>query len=399
MNPDLSRLQPYPFERLRRLRADISPPAGSREIALSIGEPKHPPPEFVLEKLRASQDRVSAYPTTKGSDTLRQAIGSWLIKRFALSAVDPDNQVLPVNGTREALFAFAQCVSDRQAKKDLILMPNPFYQIYEGATYLAGLQPAFYNTTRQTRYQADFDSIDADTWARCQMIYICTPGNPSGAVIPEKDLRILINKAEEFDFLIASDECYSEIYFHEQSPPPGLLQAAASIGNTEFERCVVFHSLSKRSNLPGMRSGFVAGDAELLKKFLLFRTYHGCSMPVPTQLASALAWSDEEHVRINRTRYREKFAAVLDILGQPMDLDFPDASFYLWPELPVDDEQFTRRIYRQHGIAVLPGSYLSRSAHGINPGSRHIRIALVAGQRDCVQAAEKIKQTLESFTI
>ncbi|MCB1754357.1 MAG: succinyldiaminopimelate transaminase [Gammaproteobacteria bacterium] len=397
MNPDLARLQPYPFERLRALRADLTPPEDNTPIALSIGEPKHPPPPFVLEKLREYQDLVSIYPSTKGRDDLRQAIADWLQQRFALTQVDADRQVLPVNGTREALFAFAQCIADRSSGKDLVLMPNPFYQIYEGAALLAGLTPAFYNTTAASAYAPDFEAIADDTWRRCQLVYICTPGNPSGAVISEQALQTLIEKAEQFDFVIASDECYSEIFFDESKPPPGLLQAAANAGNTDYRRCVVFHSLSKRSNLPGLRSGFVAGDADILKKFLLYRTYHGCSMPEPTQLASKLAWQDEEHVRANRRLYAEKFAAVLEILQPVLDVRQPDASFYLWPSLPVDDEHFTLELYRRHGISVLPGSYLSREADGINPGRRHVRIALVAELADCVAAAEMIKQTLASL--
>jgi N-succinyldiaminopimelate aminotransferase len=340
---------------------------------------------------------VSLYPTTKGTDALRAAISQWLQRRFALDSVDKDSQVLPVNGTREALFAFAQCVADRHSKKNLILMPNPFYQIYEGASYLAGMTPAFYNTMPNNRYVPDFDAISDDTWARCQMIYICTPGNPSGAVISEAALHTLIQKAEEFDFIIASDECYSEIYFNEQLPPTGLLQAAQTLGNHSYKRCVVFHSLSKRSNLPGLRSGFVAGDAQLLSQFLLYRTYHGCSMPVPTQAASVLAWQDEQHVVDNRRLYQEKFTAVLDILNPTLDIALPDATFYLWPQLPICDESFTRQLYQQHGIAVLPGSYLSREIDGINPGKNHVRIALVAPFEACVTAAEKIKQTLNSL--
>lgn len=397
MNPDLANLKPYPFERLRSLRADIEPPADGTGIALSIGEPKHQAPQFVLDKLRDSIDRVSVYPTTKGIAPLRESISAWLCNRFKLDAVDAETQVLPVNGTREALFALAQCVADRSQRSDVILMPNPFYQIYEGAALLAGLQPEFYNTTTETNYAPDFDAISDETWAKTQLVYICTPGNPSGAVISEDALKSLINKAEKYDFVIASDECYSEIYFDEANPPAGLLQAAASMGNTAFKRCVVFHSLSKRSNLPGMRSGFVAGDAEILKQFLLFRTYHGCSMSEPTQIASTVAWSDESHVVDNRKLYQAKFKAVLDVLRPVLDVKLPDASFYLWPHLPVSDELFTRLVYQQHGISVLPGSYISREVNGFNPGSEHVRIALVASMDDCVTAAEQIKQTIEGL--
>ena len=396
MNPDLSRLQPYPFERLRALRADITPPAGG--IALSIGEPKHAPPQFVLDGLCAAMDQIAVYPATKGSPALREAIGDWLTSRFSLPGVNADRQVLPVNGTREALFAIAQCLGDRtNTEKDLILMPNPFYQIYEGATFLAGLTPYFMNTTAETGYLPDFEAIPDAVWARCQMIYICTPGNPSGATLDEATLHKLIARAEEFDFVICSDECYSEIYFDEATPPVGLLQAAASAGNTDFERCLVFHSLSKRSNLPGLRSGFVAGDADILEKFLLFRTYHGCSMSEPTQIASAIAWKDEDHVRENRRIYTDKFRAVLDVLSPVLPVKLPDASFYLWPQLPVDDETFTREVYRRFGLNVLAGSYLSREAHGVNPGRNHVRIALVAPHNDCVTGAHQIVETLQAL--
>lgn len=396
MNPDLARLQPYPFERLRQLKRDLPPFAG-KEVALSVGEPKHAPPAFVLQSLAESLPELSRYPTTQGTRELREAIAQWLQRRFALTQVDPDTQVLPVNGTREALFAFTQCVADRSRDDNLVVTPNPFYQIYEGASYLAGLQPWFYNTTADTDYVPDFEAIPDSVWARCQLVFVCSPSNPSGAVVSEAALQKLINKAEAFDFVIASDECYSEIYLKEDAPPVGLLQAAHAMGNTDFKRCVAFHSLSKRSNLPGMRSGFIAGDAELLRPFLLYRTYHGCSMPVPVQMASALAWSDEDHVRDNRREYQRKFAAVLDILNTTLDVRQPDASFYLWPQLPVDDETFTRALYRDHGLSVLPGSYLSREAHGINPGRDHVRIALVAPFADCVRGAEQIRQTLESL--
>ncbi len=396
MNPDLSKLQPYPFERLRRLQADIEPPANKESIALSIGEPKHDAPDFVLECLQTSQYLINSYPTTKGSEQLRQAICGWLQQRFKLPYIDFEQQVLPVNGTREALFSFAQCVADRNNRsKDLILIPNPFYQIYEGATFLAGLTPSFYNITAQNGYAPNFDAIDDKTWARCQMIYLCSPGNPTGAIISQIELQKLINKAEQFNFIIACDECYSEIYFDESKPPGGLLQAANELGNTQFKRCVVFHSLSKRSNLPGMRSGFVAGDADILQQYLLFRTYHGCAMSASIQVASAMAWQDEQHVINNRLYYQQKFSCVLDILQGTLSVKKPDASFYLWPKLPVDDEHFTRELYRQYALMVLPGSYLSRKANGINPGQNHVRMALVAPLQDCVNAARQIKQLTE----
>ncbi len=403
MNPYLDHLQPYPFTRLNTLLNGINTPDGQKPITLSIGEPKHMPPDCVIQCLRDSQSLVSQYPSTRGTSSLREAISLWLKNRFSLKNGDseilnPESQVLPVNGTREALFAICQCITDRNdRKKNLVLLPNPFYQIYEGATYLAGLKPEFYNTTRSSNYSPDFDAIDDDIWAKCQMIYICTPGNPTGAVISESTLIKLINKAEQFNFTILSDECYSEIYFDEDAPPCGLLQAANRMGNNNYKHCLVFHSLSKRSNLPGLRSGFVAGNEELLKQFLLYRTYHGCAMSVPTQTASTLAWQDEQHVVKNRQIYKDKFTAVVDILQDVLPVKMPDASFYLWPELPIDDRICAQALYRQYTITVLPGSFLSRESQGINPGDHHIRIALVADKQDCIDAAYQIKHYIESL--
>ncbi len=399
MNPDLARLQPYPFTRLNTLLSGIEAPAGENPTVLSIGEPKHAPPDFVLRCLQDSQSLVSVYPTTRGTDSLRQAISQWLKSRFSLQQqINPERQVLPVNGTREALFAINQCVADRShGYKNLVLIPNPFYQIYEGATFLAGLTPYFYNLSSDMDYAPNFDAIEDSVWARCQMIYICTPCNPAGTVISEAELQKLINKAEEFDFVILSDECYSEIYFDENDPPCGLLQAANNMGNLDYKRCLVFHSLSKRSNLPGMRSGFVAGDADILEQFLLYRTYHGCAMPAGTQAASTLAWQDEQHVINNRQKYQEKFSAVVAILQDVLPVRTPEAAFYLWPKLPIGDETFARALYKQYAITVLPGTYLSREVNGENPGKHHIRIALVAKYQDCVVAAEKIKTFITSL--
>jgi N-succinyldiaminopimelate aminotransferase len=397
MNPDLSRLQPYPFEKLRVLKDGIAPPGDRPHIALSIGEPRHAPPGFVVEELISHLHGLENYPLTKGSLALREAIAQWLGRRFQLAdGVDPERQVLPVNGTREALFAFAQAVVDR-ARQPLVVMPNPFYQIYEGAAILAGAEPWFYNTLQDTDFVPDFETVPTEVWRRCQLVYLCSPGNPTGAVVGEAALARLMELADEHDFIIAADECYSEIYFDEATPPLGLLQVAHKLGRTDFRRCVVFHSLSKRSNLPGLRSGFVAGDAAILEKFLLYRTYHGCSMAPPTQAASTKAWHDEHHVRDNRDQYRAKFDAVLDILTPVLKVQRPDAGFYLWPETPVDEQTFTRELFAQQNVTVVPGSYLSREAHGLNPGRNRVRMALVAPLAECIEAAQRMRAFVESL--
>lgn len=398
MNPQLQKLQPYPFERLAALKAGCTPPAELEPIALSIGEPRHPSPEVALAPLRNNLDLCNRYPLTRGSPELRQAIAGWLQRRFRLDrdSIDADTQVIPVNGTREALFAFAQCIVE-PGTEALVLMPNPFYQIYEGAALLSGAEPCFYNTLRQNDYLPDFEAIDEETWKRCQLIYICTPGNPTGAVMPEQQLASLMEKSLQYDFIIASDECYSEIYFDETAPPAGLLQAAFNNGNKTFRNCIVFHSLSKRSNLPGMRSGFVAGDASIIKSFLLYRTYHGCAMPPAHQLASIAAWNDEEHVKNNRRLYREKFDAVLDILGPVCSAHKPDAGFYLWLKTPIADTDFTLQLFTRQNVTVLPGSYLSRETNGGNPGSHHVRMALVASVDECIDAANRIKQFIQTL--
>lgn len=393
MNPDLDRLQPYPFEKLNRLKAGVTPPAELAPILLSIGEPKHRPAPFIVDELIAQLAGLANYPTTKGRPELRGAIAAWLTKRFQLAAdsVDPERHVLPVAGTREALFAFAQAVVDR-SRAPLVLTPNPFYQIYEGAALLAGAEPWFLNTTAATGFLPDLDAVPQEVWRRCQLLYLCSPGNPTGAVAPLEYLQRLIELADRHDFAIASDECYSELYFDEGNPPPGLLQACAASGRDDFRRCVVFHSLSKRSNLPGLRSGFVAGDAAVLNKFLLYRTYQGCALPPPTQAASIVAWQDEAHVAQNRLYYQRKFDAVLEILQPALKVERPDAGFYLWVETPLDDETFTRELYAQQHVTVLPGSYLSRAAHGGNPGANRVRIALVAELDECVEAARRIRE-------
>ena len=406
MNPDLQRLHPYPFEKLNQLKSEVSAPAGLEHIALSIGEPKHEPPAFVLKVLQDNMARLANYPTTKGLPELRQTIADWLTVRFQLQAgsVDAERHVLPVNGTREALFAFAQAVVDRtkvnpQGQPPLVVSPNPFYQIYEGAAFLAGAEPHFLNCTRDNGYIPDFDAVPADVWQRCQLLFLCSPGNPTGAVIDTATLQKLIRLADEHDFIIASDECYSELYFDENKPPVGLLQACAEMGRHNFERCVVFHSLSKRSNLPGLRSGFVAGDASVLEPFLLYRTYHGCAMPVASQLASIAAWQDETHVKANRDAYRLKFDAVLDILDGHLDVQKPDASFYLWPKVEMSDLDFAQRLFAEQHITVLPGRFIARAAEGINPGEQHVRMALVATLEECVAGAERIKHFLQTGSI
>jgi len=398
MNSDLKRLQPYPFEKLASLKQGITPVKHLAHIALSIGEPRHAPPAFVLKELARSLDKIASYPLTKGTLELRQSIANWLVQRFKLPAdsIDAEQHILPVNGTREALFAFAQAMVNRE-NRPLVCMPNPFYQIYEGAAFLSGAEPYFYNTTRDNNYLPDFEAIDDKTWQRCQVIYICTPGNPTGAVITKQQMQWLINKAEEFDFIIASDECYSEIYFDDNNPPCGLLEAAAEMGNTDYKRCVVFHSLSKRSNLPGLRSGFVAGDASLMQGFLKYRTYHGCAMSGHHQHASICAWNDEQHVVDNRSMYRQKFNTVLEILSPHMDVKLPDAGFYLWPQTPISDTAFAQKLFAEQNITTLPGQYLSREAHGINPGENHIRMALVATLEETTEAAERIKHFLQTL--
>lgn len=399
MNPDLDLLHPYPFEKLAALKAAVTAPAHLKDIMLSIGEPKHEPPAFVLETLVNNLAKLSNYPTTKGLPELREAIANWASKRFQLNTgtFTAEHHVLPVNGTREALFAFAQAIVDRSKTNALIVSPNPFYQIYEGAALLCGAQPYFLNCTSENNFIPDFGSVPPEVWQRCQLLFICSPGNPTGAVMSIQQLKELIALADKYDFVIASDECYSELYFDEKNPPAGLLQACADLGRDDFARCVVFHSLSKRSNLPGLRSGFVGGDAKIMEKFLLYRTYHGCAMPVPTQLASISAWQDEHHVIENREAYRQKFDAVLKILTDVLPVKKPDASFYLWPSTPILGEAFAQQLYAQQKVTVLPGSFLARETNGINPGSHYVRMALVAPLAECVEAAQRIKQFVKSL--
>jgi N-succinyldiaminopimelate aminotransferase len=392
MNPALASLHPYPFERLRVLLAGAQPPAHLPHIALSIGEPKHPSASLVLQAMSTELQTLGTYPSTQGLPQFRQTVAQWLTRRFGLPAgtVDAETMVLPVNGTREALFAFVQTVIDRE-RAPVVVMPNPFYQIYEGAALLAGAEPYFMPSTAPDDYLPDLDAVPEAIWRRCQLLFLCSPGNPTGVVASLAYLQRALQLAQRYDFIVACDECYSEIYFDEAAPPPGLLQAAQAAGHTSFERCMVFHSLSKRSSVPGLRSAFVAGDPQLIKAFLLYRTYHGCAMSVHTQLVSIPAWNDEAHVIENRRLYRQKFATVVPILQTVLPVDMPPASFYLWPRVP-DDERFTRELFERQHITVLPGSYLGRVIPGGNPGLGRVRISLVASVDECVSAAERIRQ-------
>ena len=398
MNPDLGLLQPYPFEKLAQLKHGIIPPSSLHAINLSIGEPQHDTPHLVVKTMTATLGTtLSKYPTTLGSEALRQSIAQWLKQRFKLpeNSLDPAQHILPVNGTREALFAFAQAVINRQAVDPLVLIPNPFYQIYEGATWLAGAKPWFINCSADTDWQPDFSAVPAAVWARCQLLYLCSPNNPSGTLLDQVAWQNLLAYADEYDFIIAADECYSEIYADEEHPPVGLLQACVAAGRSDFNRCVVFHSLSKRSNVPGLRSGFVAGDADIIRQFLLYRTYHGCAMSLAVQAASIAAWQDEQHVQANRILYRQKFDAVLEILAPVMSVTRPPASFYLWLSTPSADDQFAQALFAQQHVTVLPGQFLSRLAHGINPGQNRVRMALVAPLADCITAAQRIRTFIE----
>ena len=400
VNPLLQTLQPYPFEKLRALFKDIKPRAGFSPISFGIGEPKHPTPAIVRDAVVNALGGLSAYPATLGSEPLRQAIAAWVEKRYHLPAVDAATQVLPVSGSREALFALAQTVIDSRgagaagaaAEPPIVLCPNPFYQIYEGAALLAGAVPYFANSDPARNFACDYSAVPEEIWARTQLLYVCTPGNPTGAVLTLDDWRELFALSDKHGFVIASDECYSEIYFDEASPPLGGLEAAHRLGRG-FERLVMLSSLSKRSNVPGMRSGFVAGDASILKSFLLYRTYHGTALSTVYQTASAVAWQDETHVRENRAKYLQKFTAVTPMLAEVLDVRLPDAAFYLWANVRrtgLADTEFAARLYADYNVTVLPGSYLARTAHGTNPGEGFVRIALVAALEECVEGARRI---------
>ena len=400
MNGRLDLLAAYPFERLARLKSGVTPPANLAHIAMSIGEPKHAPPRFVIEALERSLGKLDSYPATAGLPETRAACAAWLGRRFKLPRVNADTMVLPVNGTREALFSFVQAMVSQgvgSVGPPIVAMPNPFYQIYEGAALLAGAEPYFINTTAAGRFQPDLDAVPDAVWRRCEILFLCSPGNPTGAVLSLDFLQRALELAERHDFIIASDECYAELYRDEASPPPSLLEAAAARGSDSFQRCAVFHSLSKRSSVPGLRSGFVAGDPALIKPYLLYRTYHGCAMPVPTQLASIAAWSDDAHAAANRALYRKKYELALPILQPVLDVVQPDGGFYLWPDVGGDDEAFTRDLFATQNLTILPGSYLARTSRdGSNPGRNRVRISLVASVDECVTAAQRIRTFLET---
>ena len=401
----LDLLHPYPFERLARLKAGITPPPSLAHVSMSIGEPQHAAPPFVLETLRANLHQLGSYPATIGFPALRASCARWLERRFDLGAgaIDPATMVLPVNGTREALFSFAQATVDMSGKSKsapanaapTVVMPNPFYQIYEGAALLAGAEPVFAPVTGGSAGLPDLDAVSESDWRRCQLLYLCSPGNPTGAVMDVGFLRRVLDLADRYDFVVAADECYAELYADESSPPPSLLSAARAAGRSRYERCIAFHSLSKRSNLPGLRSGFVAGDPALLSRFLLYRTYHGSAMPVPTQLASIAAWDDDGHVAANRELYRAKYAGVLPVLSPVLELERPAGAFYLWADVGGDDERFTRELFAAKNLTLLPGSYLARDVGGVNPGRGRVRISLVAGVDECVEAAHRIRDFIQ----
>lgn len=386
MNPNLNALHPYPFQKLRDLFAGITPNANYAPVNLSIGEPKHATPEFIKTALTQNLGGLASYPTTLGSVELREAIANWMVRRYGIPKPNFDKAIIPVNGSREALFAFAQAVIDPTHPQPVVISPNPFYQIYEGAALLAGAEPYYLNTLPENGLKMNFASVPESVWNRTQLVYVCSPGNPTGKVMNLDDWREIFALSDKYGFVIASDECYSEIYFDEANPPLGALQAAHQLGRS-FERLVMFSSLSKRSNVPGMRSGFVAGDETILEKFLLYRTYHGCAMNPAIQAASAAAWNDEAHVQENRRLYAEKFTQITPLLKQTLDVDLPDAAFYLWARTSGSDTALAQRLYRDFNITVLPGSFLAREAHGVNPGQGFIRIALVAGLDECLSAA------------
>ena len=389
MNPNLSLLQPYPFQRLRDLFAGITPNPAYKNINLSIGEPKHATPQLIKDALIANLGGLAAYPTTIGSIELRTAIANWIARRYNMPAPSPEMAILPANGSREALFAIAQVIIDKTKPNPIVISPNPFYQIYEGAAFLAGAQPYFLNTTVENNHAMDFASVPVDILKRTQLVYVCSPGNPSGKVMHLEQWKDLFALSDKYNFVIAADECYSEIYF--DSPPLGALQAAYLLGR-DNTNLIMFSSLSKRSNVPGMRSGFVAGDEKIIEAFTLYRTYHGCAMSPTVQAASVAAWNDDAHVVENRRLYAEKFQVVTPILQSVLDIEMPDAAFYVWAKTAASDTEFAHKLYRDFNVTVLPGSYLARGAHGTNPGQNFIRLALVASLEECVEAANRIKQ-------
>ncbi len=393
MNPLLSRLKPYPFERLRQLFADVVPSPAHRPISLGIGEPRHPTPEFIKQALAGALEGLASYPATAGDIKLREACAGWLQRRYGVKA-DPATQVLPSNGSREALFALAQTVID-PTREPLVVCPNPFYQVYEGAALLSGAQPHYVSSDPARNFAVDWESVPDTVWARTQLLYVCSPGNPTGAVMPLPEWKRLFELADRHGFVIASDECYSEIYFRDE-PPLGGLEAAARLGRDDFRKLISLTSLSKRSNVPGMRSGFVAGDAAILKQFLLYRTYHGSAMSPAVQRASIAAWSDEQHVIENRALYRAKFAQVMPLLAPVLDVSLPDASFYLWAGVKGSDTDFTRELLAQYNVTVLPGSFIGRDGGHGNPGAGRVRMALVAQSAECVEAAQRVVDFVQS---
>ena len=399
MNPLLSKLQPYPFERLRQLFAGVTPPAQLRPISLGMGEPRHPTPAFIQQALVQSLAGLANYPSTAGEPRLRQACAGWLQRRYGI-AVNPDTQVLPINGSREALFAFAQTVIDASRPGATVVCPNPFYQIYEGAALLAGATPWYAPSDPARNFAVDWDSVPESVWQRTRLLYVCSPGNPTGAVMPLAEWQKLFAMSDRYGFVIASDECYSEIYFRDE-PPLGGLQAAQQLGRSNFKNMLMFTSLSKRSNVPGLRSGFVAGDAQLVKRFLLYRTYHGSAMNPVVQAASATAWNNEAHVLENRRLYREKFEQITPLLAEVLNVQLPDAGFYLWAHIGTccggSDTAFARDLYEQYNVTVLPGSFLAREAQGHNPGAGRIRMALVAEPAACLEAAQRIRAFVQGL--
>ncbi len=402
MNPLLSRLQPYPFERLRQLHADVTPNPAYRPISLGIGEPRHATPQLIKDALAASFAGLASYPGTQGEPKLRQAMSDWLARRYDGLKVDPATQILPVNGSREALFALAQTVINPSQPGATVVCPNPFYQIYEGAALLAGAQPWFAPSDPARNFGIDWAAVPESVWEKTQLLFVCSPGNPTGAVMGLDEWKLLFELSDRYGFVIASDECYSEIYFSGE-PPLGGLQAAAQLGRHDFKNLIALTSLSKRSNVPGLRSGFVAGDAALIKPFLLYRTYHGSAMSPIVQAASIAAWGDEQHVIDNRALYREKFAQVTPLLSAVMDVRLPDAGFYLWAVIPEtfkgSDAAFSCELLALYNVVVLPGSYLARDAQGHNPGAGRIRMALVAETAECVEAAQRIVQFIQSQSL
>ncbi len=395
MNPHLALLQPYPFEKLRRLFSKVQPNARLRPISFGIGEPKHATPQLVKDALAQNLQSLSSYPPTAGSEALRNAIADWIRRRYQLPAIDALKQVLPINGSREALFAIAQTLIDPR-KDAVVICPNPFYQIYEGAALLSGAEPYFVNTLRSHGFRPDYKAVPESVWQRTQLLYCCSPGNPTGRVASLDDWRELFELSDRYGFVIASDECYSELYFDESAPPLGGLDAARRLGRDDFRRLIVFSSLSKRSNCPGMRSGFVAGDADVLAKFLLYRTYHGSAMSPLFQLASVAAWNDEAHVRENRVQYLRKFAAAQPLLA-PLGATLPDGGFYFWLRTPIPDTEFASRLLEACNVTVLPGSYLAREAHGVNPGANHVRVALVAEYDECMEGVQRIADFIKTL--